>query len=129
MTSYAAVVLAGGAARRMGGAPQPSLPVGGATLLHPGLDAVTAAAPRLVVGPLELVPLLPSGVSLTREQPPGSGPVAALAAGLALLPPQPELVAVLAGDLPFLRPSTMDHLAEAAAAPEVDGAVLVDDTG
>ena len=41
-----------------------------------------------------------AGVRLVREQPPGGGPVAALRAGLAEVPT--DVVALLAGDLPFL---------------------------
>ncbi|HLT12244.1 MAG TPA: NTP transferase domain-containing protein, partial [Micromonosporaceae bacterium] len=80
-----------------------------------------------VVGPLELVPLLPPGTSLTVEEPPGSGPVAGLAAGLALLP-DVEKVAVVGGDLPFLDASTVDLL-RSSLSVDHDGAVLVDDGG
>ncbi|MGH3739543.1 MAG: molybdenum cofactor guanylyltransferase, partial [Micromonosporaceae bacterium] len=83
MTSgYAAIVLAGGAARRLGGADKPGLAVAGRSLLSRVLDAVADAYPRIVVGPPRQ---LPGDVILTREQPPGGGPVAALAAGLAAL--------------------------------------------
>ena len=45
---------------------------------------------------------LPGEVRVTREDPPGGGPVAATAAGLALLHPDTMLVALLAADLPLL---------------------------
>src|SRR4051795_13298015 len=77
---FAAVVLAGGRAARLGGLPKPQPDVGGASMLTPGLTAVDGAAPRVVVGPSQPVP---AGVRLVREQPPGGGPVPALAAGLA----------------------------------------------
>ncbi|MBV1852161.1 molybdenum cofactor guanylyltransferase [Catellatospora tritici] len=102
------MVLAGGAARRMGGAPKPLLPVGGVPLLTRVLAALRGADPIVVVGPPELDPLLPPGVLRTREQPPGGGPVAAIAAGLALCPPTGR-VAVVGADLPFL---TADGIAE-----------------
>lgn len=125
MTGYAAIVLAGGRARRLGGADKPGLPVAGRPLLHRVLDAVPDAYPRIVVGPPRE---LPGGVLGTREQPPGGGPVAALAAGLALLdatqrhPARRERpatgkvgrVAVLAGDLPFLTPEAVRALLAAA---------------
>jgi len=47
------------------------------------LDAVADAVPRVVVGPPRLV--LPAGVLRVSEDPPGGGPVAALAAGLAAI--------------------------------------------
>ena len=48
---FAAVVLAGGAARRLGGAPKPARTVAGVPLLTRVLDAVAAADVRVVVGP------------------------------------------------------------------------------
>src|SRR5262245_57289953 len=115
----------------MGGATKPALAVGGQTLLERVLSAVATAAPRVVVGPLELVPLLPKGVSLTMEHPPGGGPVAAVAAGLGLLAAtsRDALVALLASDLPLLSPAVMASLRAAASVDGVDGAVLVDDDG
>jgi molybdopterin-guanine dinucleotide biosynthesis protein A len=64
-------------------------------------------------------------VRFAREDPPGGGPAAALAAGLPLI--QAPWVAVLAADLPFLTPAVIDLLR--AAADGRDGAVLVDDAG
>ncbi|MEV0805471.1 NTP transferase domain-containing protein [Micromonospora sp. NPDC050200] len=99
MTAYAAVVLAGGAARRMGGRDKPALPVGGRPMRERVLAAVADAAPRVLVGPVDAVP---DDVLVTRERPPGGGPVAATAAGLALLPPDMTTVALFAADLPLL---------------------------
>jgi molybdopterin-guanine dinucleotide biosynthesis protein A len=126
----AAIVLAGGAATRMAGANKPTRTVGGQSMLTRVLDATAEAAPRVVVGPLELVPELPHGVSITVEQPRGGGPVAGIAAGLALLAKaEPPLVAVFATDLPFLTPAALTALREAASRDGFDGAVLVDDAG
>jgi len=124
---YAAVVLAGGAARRLGGQAKPELRLGGRRLLELVLAAVPDACPRIVVGP----PMeLPPGGRLVREEPAGGGPVAGLAAGLAELPPDVGLVAVLAADLPFLTDAVIAGLLDAVAAAAVaDGAVLVDGDG
>lgn len=124
ISGFAAVVLAGGAATRMGGAAKPAVPVGGSPLLSRVLTAVALAHPRVVVGPAALDPLLPPGVRRTVEEPPGGGPVAALAAGLRLVPADVEFVAVLAADLPFLTPAVL-----ATLTAQVDGeaAVLLDD--
>lgn len=84
---YAAIVLAGGAATRMAGRHKPSLPVAGIPMLDRVLAAVPDATHRVVVGPPQSVP---ANVLLTREDPPGGGPAAALAAGLALLPATPD---------------------------------------
>jgi molybdopterin-guanine dinucleotide biosynthesis protein A len=112
----------------MGGAAKPALQVGGENLLSRVLAAAAAAHPRIVVGPLELATILPAGVSLTIEDPPRAGPVAAINAGVTLLTPAVALVAVLAGDLPFLRPEVLAGLRDLVHGP-TEVAVLVDDTG
>ena len=100
MDGFAAVVLAGGAASRMGGADKPALPVGGRPMRDRVLAAVAAAAPRVLVGPSVLAP---PDVRVTREEPPGGGPVAAVSAGLALLRPVPRRTAVDPGSPPCRR--------------------------
>ncbi|MEV7351905.1 NTP transferase domain-containing protein [Micromonospora chalcea] len=117
MTGYAAVVLAGGAARRMGGVDKPARPVGGRPMLHRVLAAVADADQRIVVGPS--VPL-PDGVRTTREEPPGGGPVAAIAAGLALLDPGTTTVALLAADLPLLTAAAVTELRHALDTPAAE---------
>jgi molybdenum cofactor guanylyltransferase len=128
---YAAVILAGGAARRLDGAAKPLLPVGGRPMLDRVLAAVADAAVTVVVGPAELA--VPPGVSRTSEEPPGGGPVAALAAGLRAAAPSapsaPPTTAVLAADLPFLTSTAIAHLRAALNQSTVDGAVFVDGTG
>ncbi|MFI7247581.1 molybdenum cofactor guanylyltransferase [Micromonospora chalcea] len=114
MTGYAAVVLAGGAARRMGGVDKPARPVGGRPMLHRVLAAVADADQRIVVGPSGPVP---DGVRTTREEPPGGGPVAAIAAGLALLDPGTTTVALLAADLPLLTAAAVTELRRALDVP------------
>ncbi|MGI5524612.1 molybdenum cofactor guanylyltransferase [Micromonospora sp. CA-259024] len=130
METYAAVVLAGGAARRMGGVDKPALPVGGRPMRDRVLAAVTDATARVLVGPIDAVP---PGVRVTREDPPGGGPVAAAAAGLALLDPDTALVALLAADLPLLTRSAigelLNHLAREGAGTGPDGACFVDADG
>ncbi|MFE9651483.1 molybdenum cofactor guanylyltransferase [Micromonospora sp. NPDC006431] len=126
MTAYAAVVLSGGAARRMGGVDKPARPVGGRPMLHRVLAAVADAAPRIVVGPAGP---LPDDVRLTRERPPGGGPVAATAAGLALLAPGTTTVALLAADLPLLTPGAVADLRRALDGSTADGACYVDGDG
>lgn len=120
---YAAVVLAGGGGRRLGGVDKPALTLGGRSLLTRVLDAVADAEVRIVVGPPRE---LPPGVLSTREQPPGAGPIAGIAAGLALVPVGLEHIALFAGDLPFLTAEAVRELRVAAA--EVSAA-YVDDQG
>ncbi|PZF84671.1 molybdenum cofactor guanylyltransferase, partial [Micromonospora deserti] len=125
------MVLAGGAARRMGGVDKPALPVGGRPMRDRVLAAVADAVPRVLVGPSGSVP---AGVRVTREDPPGGGPVAAAAAGLALLDPGTTVVALLAADLPLLTREAvaglrrhLDPTGSPAASP--DGACYVDPDG
>lgn len=121
-TQHAAVVLAGGAARRMGGSPKPELVLGGRRLLDRVLDAVGEAAPRIVVGPPRR---LPAGVRHVQEEPPGGGPVAGLAAALPLV--TTAWLILVAADLPFLTADVVQTLLRSADGR--DGALLVDEAG
>jgi molybdopterin-guanine dinucleotide biosynthesis protein A len=127
MAPFAAVILAGGAARRMNGVDKATLPVAGRAMLHRVLAAVDAADPCVVVGPGGLA--TSDTVRRTREDPPGGGPVAATGAGLALLDPAPEFVALLAADLPLLTTGAVLALYDAVLASTCDGAVYVDEKG
>ncbi|WP_229715840.1 molybdenum cofactor guanylyltransferase [Mangrovihabitans endophyticus] len=127
MGGFAAVVLAGGEARRMGGADKPTLPVGGQSMLTRVLAAVDDADPRIVVG--RVPPDLPVHVHSTREQPPGGGPVAAAAAGLAMVPEQVALTALLAADLPLLTGEAVDVLRLTVESAPMQGAVYRDADG
>jgi molybdopterin-guanine dinucleotide biosynthesis protein A len=119
--AYDAVVLAGGSARRLGGVDKAGLVVDGRSLLDRVLAAVADARRVVVVGP-ERTTELP--VVWCREDPPGGGPVAALAAGLAHV--TTDRVVLLSGDLPFLTAAAVGQLVDAATA---DGAVAVDADG
>ena len=122
--SFGMIVLAGGRGARLGGRDKPGLVVGGRTLIGAVVAAGTAAGARevIVVGP-ERTGL--AGVSFVTEEPPGAGPVPALRRGLAEV--TPPWVALLAADLPFLRPDDLGTLRRAAAGHH--GAVFADDTG
>lgn len=122
MTPYDAVVLAGGGARRLGGVDKPGLEVGGRTLLDRVLACVGDAGTVVVVG---LSRPTTREVVWTREDPPGGGPAAALAAGLRLV--TAPAVVVLAADLPFLDAATVALVREQAEGRE--GALLVDADG
>ncbi|MFD5733671.1 NTP transferase domain-containing protein [Streptomyces sioyaensis] len=132
-TDYDAIVLAGGAARRLGGADKPALSVGGRPLLDRVLAACSDAASTVVVGPAR-----PTARPVVHalEDPPGGGPLAALEAGLRHT--TAPVVLVLSADLPFLTAATVHRLLAAAtaggpgpgggAAPR-DGAMLRDASG
>ncbi|MER5541655.1 NTP transferase domain-containing protein [Streptomyces sp. NPDC002589] len=121
---YDAVVLAGGAARRLGGADKPGLRVGGRTLIDRVLAACAGAGTTVVVAGRRPTT---RPVRWTREDPPGAGPVAALAAGLRLT--TAEHTVVLSADLPFLQPATLRHLLTVLRETDADGALLTDADG
>lgn len=124
VAEFAAVVLAGGRARRLGGVDKLLVPIGGRTLLDRTLDAAAAADPLVVVGPPRPTT---RPVLWTAEDPPEGGPLAGLQAGLAQLPATTRTVAVLAGDHPYLTPATITRLRNALrTAPQPAGAVLTD---
>jgi molybdopterin-guanine dinucleotide biosynthesis protein A len=121
---FGIIVLAGGRGTRLGGRDKPGLVVAGRTLIGAVVAAGTGAGAGqiVVVGP-ERAGL--DGVSFVCEDPPGAGPVPALRRGLAEA--WPPWVAVLAADLPFLRPGHLQTLRRAAAGHH--GAVYADDAG
>ncbi|MFD0149025.1 NTP transferase domain-containing protein [Streptomyces sp. NPDC055721] len=124
-TAYDAVVLAGGAARRLGGSDKPGVRVGGRTLLDRVLAACPDAGRTVVVGdPRPTV----RPVRWTREDPPGGGPLPAVDAGVRET--DAEVLLVLSADLPFLDRDTVRRLLAALAeAPEAEAALLTDGDG
>lgn len=101
--------------------------VSGRTLLDRTLDAVSGAAPVVVVGPWRPTD---HEVVWTRETPSGGGPLAGLDAGLRAVPDSVEYVAVLATDHPDVTEATVDRLTEALRArPAAHGCVLGDPEG
>ncbi|MEO3751622.1 NTP transferase domain-containing protein [Streptomyces sp. B6B3] len=117
-----ALVLAGGAARRLGGTDKPAVRIGGRSLLDRVLAACAGAGTTVVVGPRRRT-VRP--VVWAREDPPGGGPLAALDAGLRHT--TRPLVAVLAADLPFLSSGTLGRLL--AVPSGSDGVLLRDAEG
>ncbi|MET7307514.1 NTP transferase domain-containing protein [Streptomyces sp. NPDC005571] len=124
MTAYDAIVLAGGAAKRLGGADKPAVRVGGRALLDRVLAACADAATTVVVGGRRPTT---RAVTWTREEPQGGGPLAALGAGVRHT--SAERVLVLSADLPFLRENTVEALLAAAGHGDRDGALCVDQDG
>ena len=121
MGSLAAIVIAGGAARRFGADKLALRDAEGRSLLEVTVAGVAEVAePVIVVGPertgfrqldeaattsslVQLAETADGSRSLvwTREDPPGGGPCAALISGLACVPDEATHVAVLAGDAPL----------------------------
>jgi molybdopterin-guanine dinucleotide biosynthesis protein A len=119
-----AIVLAGGAASRLGGMDKPALVVGNRSLLDTALAACSGARGCVVVGPRRATG---EHVEWAQEEPRGSGPLAALGAGLAVLPRGSDLVVVLAADLPSVDASIVGRLrAAVVGSDDIDAAVVVD---
>jgi molybdopterin-guanine dinucleotide biosynthesis protein A len=118
-----AILLAGGRGSRMGGVHKPLLEVGGRTLLDAALAAAEGPGcdPIVVVGPSDDAH---AGLTWVREDPPFSGPVAAILAALPLI--ATPRVLVLACDLP----SAGDAVRVLLESPvQGDGACLADVSG
>ncbi|MCX4448130.1 DUF6457 domain-containing protein [Streptomyces sp. NPDC058369] len=125
MTAYDAIVLAGGAAKRLGGADKPGLRVGGRALLDRVLAACSDAGTTVVVG--DRRPTV-RPVIWAREVPHGGGPLAALDAGVRHT--SAKSVLVLSADLPFLGANTVRVLLAGSGREEgVDGALCSDEDG
>lgn len=105
----------------MQGPDKTRLVIGERSLLDRAVDAVGGAETVVVVGPQRETA---RDVTWTLEDPPGGGPAAALAAGLAAVT-APQVV-VLAADLPFV---TGAHVEELLTALSGDGVVVIDDGG
>jgi molybdopterin-guanine dinucleotide biosynthesis protein A len=118
------VILTGGTAARLGGTDKAALEHAGRSLLERSLSAVAGAADIVVVGP-QIPTSVP--VRFVHEDPPGGGPLAGVAAGVATLDPDLDLVVVLAVDMPHVSAATVARLLEAAAG--ADAAWLTDRAG
>lgn len=127
--AYDAIVLAGGAGRRLGGADKPGVEIAGRSLLDRALEATSRAGRTTVVGPRRDTA---RPVGWAREEPPGAGPLAAVAAGLPTL--SAPVIVVLACDMPLVDRRTVASLTaelggdgpDAGADDGPDAAVLVD---
>lgn len=115
--SIGAVLLAGGAGSRLGGVDKAALRLDGASLLHRAALAL-AGLELVVVGP----PRPLGRVRVVREDPPRSGPAAAVITGLRALPSAEEVL-LLAVDVPRLPEAVAALLAAPLGA---DGTVAVD---
>lgn len=130
--TFDAVILAGGRARRLGGANKPELRVHGRRLLEHALAAADGARQIVVVAPDSVA--VPSTVIRTLENPPHSGPVAAIGAGMAALAARGEPsdhVLLLACDTPAAASAVprLREVLESTTNEDTDGAVLRDDSG
>ena len=119
----AVVVLAGGGSRRFG-SDKLAAPLRGSTVLDETLAGLPVGWPVVVVGGRRTTS---RSVTWTREEPPGGGPLAAVAAGLALV--SADVVAVVAGDMPDAGRALAELVDTLRAAPDEVDAVIGTDGG
>lgn len=119
----AAVVLCGGTGWRFGGDKTRAL-IDGVPVLDHVVGQLPPSWPVVCVGP-ERPTVAP--VTWVREQPPGGGPVAALAAGLVGV--STPVVVVLGGDMPYAAPAATALVAALLADPAVDAVLGRDPQG
>lgn len=120
-----AIVLAGGRSSRFG-RDKLAAAIGGRPLLDHAIEAVQAVATDVVV---VLAPgttrALPDGVAIAHDFTADEGPLAGVVAGLAALPASIDVVVIVGGDMPTLRPAVLALLAQTVRDdPAVAAAVL-----
>lgn len=136
---FNAIILAGGRSSRLNGTPKALLQFEGSTLLSAALDAAAGASACAVAGPPGLAAAVGNtgpAVLLVREDPPFSGPAAAVEAAWTALAERdrkaggtpPDWTLVLACDMPFIA-GAVDALLAAARADPPDSLLAVDESG
>lgn len=134
MSTFGAILLAGGRASRVGGAAKHLFEIDGVTLLDRALTAVqdAGASPIVVVGPRERHPES-DDIAWMREVPPFGGPAAAIVAALATPAEhasEPEWTIVLACDLPRVDDVVARLRADIPLLPaDTEGICLADPSG
>lgn len=121
----AAVILAAGLSRRAGAGNKLLFNLAGKPLLRHAVDCALASRARPVVVVLghqaERVARLLEGlpVRIATNPDPGAGMAGSLATGIATIAEAVPAAFILLGDMPHIRPATLDRLADALeAAPE-----------
>lgn len=119
-----AVVLCGGESRRFG-SDKTRADFGGLSVLDALLTTLPSGWSVVCVGPQR--PTRRTGVQWTREDPPGGGPVAGLAAALRTL--DAPVTVLLGGDMPYAGPVAARLAAELGEVPDADAVAGVDGEG
>ena len=138
---FDAIILTGGRSSRLDSVPKSDFIVEDSTLLDRTLHAA-AHARRIVGVGHEPATALPVGVLLVREEPPFSGPVAAIAAGVTALgsasgalsadgrreaAEASDALLILACDMPYIGLAVPSLLLALEETPEADGVVAIDE--
>lgn len=109
-----ACILAGGRARRMGGAAKPLLIVDGVTILDRQRALLAPRCREVILALAGPGPLADRGLRVVHDRIADAGPLAGITAALAAID-TPWLLAI-AGDMPAIAPAVLDRLIALAAA-------------
>ncbi len=123
-TDTTCIVLCGGTSERFGGIDKTAAAFGSSTVIGHLLSELPTAAAIVCVGDERPTP---RPVTWVREDPPRSGPVAGIAAGL--LHVSTPLVAVLAGDMPYAARALPRLRAALTEHPDASSALAEDPEG
>ncbi|MEW6864481.1 molybdenum cofactor guanylyltransferase [Trueperella pyogenes] len=124
MELAAVIIQAGGTGARLGGASKPDFLIGGRRLLDILFDELCAAfsVTSVVIAPDDVA--IPTGAIRTLENPPRGGPLAGVAAGLAVLDlPDDAVVGLATCDAPLaprLYPKLLASMGAEGAVPTTD---------
>jgi molybdopterin-guanine dinucleotide biosynthesis protein A len=109
MRKVAAAIIAGGPARRLGGAVKPLLEIGGQAVADRQLAVLRPLFARVFAVANDPAPWQARGIEVAADPVAGAGPLAGLAAALAAAG-DAEAIVCVAGDLPFLQPPLLAAL-------------------
>jgi molybdopterin-guanine dinucleotide biosynthesis protein A len=107
-TSVAAAILAGGQARRLGGAVKSLLMIEGTRIIDRQLEALRQVADPIVIVAADSAPFAPLGLDTLPDIVPGCGPLGGIYTALTHSS-QPRTL-VVAGDMPCLPPALLARL-------------------
>jgi molybdopterin-guanine dinucleotide biosynthesis protein A len=113
MRRVAAAIIAGGAARRLGGLQKPLIQIDGRAIADRQLAVLRPLFPQVFAVANDPAPWRARGVEVVGDRVVGVGPFAGLGAALAAAG-DAEAVVCVAGDLPFLAPALMTALRDVA---------------
>lgn len=124
--TFSAAILAGGRARRLGGARKALLEIGGRAIIDRQLDVLRPRASRIAAvlrNDDDDAPFTARGVDILRDRIDGKGPLAGLAAALAWAAGEPLLA--LACDMPLIDPHIVDLVIDRVLSRGADLAVPI----
>ncbi len=109
----AAAILAGGRARRMGGAVKPALSIGGVPILRRQLDVLEQLFSTIVISANDPAPFAATGLRVVADRLADRGPLAGIAAAFAAC--DHAYLFVVAGDMPHIDTGSISLLIDKRA--------------